>query len=1044
MTDQHILQETFDSLPKLDYLPLLDAILKELKTTNTPIFQLSSDQNRLLIRAYDFAYKIATENKTLNPLTQTTGIRAATVNFEDTAKFCDKIRQIQELLKEKLNLACQPESPENILVKICSDLGEFNQEKDSLPFNYDFSKQPPFTSKRLTLENSFTPNRSSGSHANIKAHHFNIRFTGLADFQDNLCAYIRHHINTITDENSSERQDLNGLFNELSDRPDSSLNNLRSIIDQEALPRLLRDLKIDYLEYLKKGWQKTHSNANSPDLMLLQTLINRLKIVIEYINDPNLDNAHYDITYLGETVNLRTVFSQSDAFDSLPIIPDYQGVIGESYNRNSNNFKEFNLGIRLKLNGSVSAYNEKSSLDYHIAEIDPTNPRHREDLQNSNKAKSFKTRVLKNVCLYYLIFAIDETGNTPDEEYNPIVQFEQEVLRVFQSNQTNPEAITQLLSTIKNKIADSAWEVNRKVNRLKSFLQDFLIQKTVLNYEQKTVKLRLHKDILYQKPIDIINSQNFFKINLDDDDTSRSRSSAREALAYLKVGENQLSQDSLASLEVTFTFDDVRYFTVEEEQKFALRYNIDGIKALPVVFYPIKNLNDEEIKKTGKKIKAHPLYEKHFKEKKLIAIYYNITKLRTTIFKDNQSPEARIYRQVFSLLTYLCISVCQNPLKDQNLFIPILRFHVQSTIDDSEDEKYLRTLTRSLAHILRRDCLANDQGLNTKNREDKGFNYRVRNALSSLYSLLPKRFKFNSDFKPQLDKLAIVVVSSWVSDAVWNEPDKNQRISNIYGEIVLIERDPDKSDIIQINNFKTFSSNEKHEQLYQQPTIIRDEITKLYEEKGYRHFLYVAKAPYSRRLGLIRSESDPDSLFFMSETVIKYLKDGKSDLKLYPIFMDTYPALNLKTKNQESFYIPDVEELKKLSNDPSQRTKVFLNLFTGVTVDQNRTFFNSVVCYSTLLNMYDDEHTRDVISGLLDDSSPLQKTISNYILLFHFSRYEKSYNKNTNIVLKLNPYSKLIGDQGLGTLSNFTYSPKNINFNTLAFLTVVRSAIYDS
>jgi hypothetical protein len=600
MTDQHILQETFDSLPKLDYIPLLDAILKELKATNTPIFQLSSDQNRLLIRAYDFADKIATENKTLNPLTQTTGIRAATVNFEDAAKFCDKIRQIQELLKEKLNLACQPESPENILANICSDLGEFNQKKEDLPFNYDFNKQSPFTSKRLTIENSFTPNRSNGSDAIIKAHHFNIRFTGLADFQDNLSEYIRHHINTITDENSSERQDLNGLFNELLTRPDSSLNNLRSIIDQEALPRLLRDLKIDYLEYLKKGWKKTHSNANSPDLTLLQTLINRLKIVIEYVNNPNLDNAHYDITYLGETVNLRTVFSQSDAFDSLPIIPDYEGVIGESYNRNSNNFKEFNLGIRLKLNGSVSAYNEKSSLDYHIAEIDPTSPRHREYLQNSHKAKSFKTRVLKNVCLYYLIFAIDETGNTPDEEYNPILQFEQEVLRGFQSHQTNPEAITQLLLTIKNKIADSAWEVNRKVNRLKSFLQDFLLQKTVLNYEQKIVKLRLHKDILHQKPMDIINSQNFFKINLDDDDTSRSRSSAREALAYLKVGENQLSQDSLASLEVTFTFDDVRYFTVEEEQKFALRYNIDGIKALPVVFYPIRKLNAEDIKKQEK------------------------------------------------------------------------------------------------------------------------------------------------------------------------------------------------------------------------------------------------------------------------------------------------------------------------------------------------------------------------------------------------------------------------------------------------------------
>ncbi|WRH66471.1 MAG: hypothetical protein RSE13_23350 [Planktothrix sp. GU0601_MAG3] len=128
---------------------------------------------------------------------------------------------------------------------------------------------------------------------------------------------------------------------------------------------------------------------------------------------------------------------------------------------------------------------------------------------------------------------------------------------------------------------------------------------------------------------------------------------------------------------------------------------------------------------------------------------------------------------------------------------------------------------------------------------------------------------------------------------------------------------------------------------------------------------------------------------------------------------------------------------------PVKETKVFLNLFTGVTVDKKRTIFNSVVCYSTLLNIYDDEHTRDVISGLLDASSPLQKTILNYILLFHFSRYEKRYNENTNIVLKLNPYSKLIGDEGLGTLSSFTYSPKNINFNTLAFLTCVRSAIYD-
>ncbi len=1045
MSDKHTLKENLDPLAQLDYIPLLDEIFKELKTNKPGIFVLSDDQNRLLIRAYDIAYKIA-QNQNLNPLTQTLGVRAATVNFKSDRQFYDKIRAIQGLLKEQLNQACSPLSPQDILSQICTDLSDFDQDKDSLPFNYPLKKHYPFNSQRLIIENNFTPNRSVGGESMIKAHHLNVRFTGLADFEEHLIANIRHYIEIITEENSSERQELNALLNELASQPNSSLFKLRTLIDTEALPRLLRDVRIDYLDYLKQGWRKTHPNSDSPDLKLLQTLINRLKLVIEYVNNPQLDNAHYEISYLGETVNLRTAFSQADAFDSLPIIPAQEGVIGESFNRNNNNFKEFNLGLRIKLNGAVNAYNEKSSLEYHITEIDPTSSRHQENLKDPSKARSFKSRVLRTACLYYLIFASDETGEIPDEEYNPIPAFEQNVLTVFQSNTTNPQAVHNLLLTIKNKIADSPWQVSLKVNRLKTLLQNFLLQKTILTHEPKTVKLRLRRELLQDQAMEIINHQNFFKINLDQADPIREKSAAREALAYLEVGENQLSENSIASFEVTFTFDDIRYFTLEEKQDFALRYNIDGIKALPVVFYPVRRLKEEE-KKPGEKnekYKVLPIYQEHFQTQKLIAIYYNIADIRQTIFKNPQSPAARIYRQVFTLLTYLCLSVCQNTLKDENLFIPIFRFHLRPLEDNSEDEKYLNSLTRCLTHILRRDCLANDQGLNVADPKSQDLSFRVRNALSSLYSLLPKRFKFKSNFKPQLDKLAIIVVSSWLSDAKWNEQDQTQRISNLYGEVILIEKDPHSTDVIQINNFRTFCDNTKHEQLYQKPTVIRDVITKLYEEQGYRHFLYIAKAPYSRRLGLIKSESDPDSLFFMSEAVIQYLKQDKPDMKLYPVFMDTYPALNLKDKNIDSFYIPDVEELKKLSNDPSQRTKVFLNLFTGVTVGKGK-FFNNVVCYSTLLNMYDDTHTKDVISGLLDQDSPLQQTLLNYLLLFHFSRYEISYEmKRNNILFKLNPYSKLIGDEGIGTTSTFTYSEKNIKFNMLAFLTSVRSAIYDA
>ena len=307
--------------------------------------------------------------------------------------------------------------------------------------------------------------------------------------------------------------------------------------------------------------------------------------------------------------------------------------------------------------------------------------------------------------------------------------------------------------------------------------------------------------------------------------------------------------------------------------------------------------------------------------------------------------------------------------------------------------------------------------------------------MSSLYSLVPKTFEFKGGYEPQLDKLAIIVVSSWLSDAVWDEKDKTDRISNIYGEIIVINKVSGSS--VKVEPIKTFSDNQPHSKIYTEPEIIKDEISKLYQQ-GYRHFLYIAKAPYSRSLGITKLESDPDSLFFMSQDVISYLKQGKTDIKLYPIFMDTYPAINLTPGKVDSFYIPDIEELAKLSEDKSQQTRVFLNLFTGRSVDKKRTIFNSVVCYSTLLNVYDVNDTKNILTGLLDKNSPLQQTILQYITLFHYSRYET----NWNIAFKLNPYSKLIGDDGIGTISTYSYSNRNVKFNNLAFLTEIRSVLY--
>jgi hypothetical protein len=640
---------------------------------------------------------------------------------------------------------------------------------------------------------------------------------------------------------------------------------------------------------------------------------------------------------------------------------------------------------------------------------------------------------------HYFIFAVDESGDIDDKNYNPIPKFEEEVLNKLKPG-ASEEQIKEVLCNIKKLLSNgSTWRVNQKLATLKTLLKTLLEKKDVLASFSKSAQLCINKKILHKTSTKILNNSSFFRIDLKSDSQSKTKANAREALAYIDVKSPDVNPQSLASLSVTFSFEDVRYFPDGDRQQFEMKHDTSGIKALPVVFYPIA-------KESNAKFKAPPIYDEYFKDKNIISIYYISKTVRERIFQNSQSPEARIYRQVFTLLTYLCISVCREAINlesntiDEKLFIPIFRFHLKDTQESTEDEIFLNSLSKSLAHILRRDCLADTQGINIKKsvinlKDDKTLKYREKQALSSLYSLVPKTFEFKGGYQPQLDKLAIIVVSSWLSDAVWDEKDKTDRISNIYGEIVVINKV--SGNVIKVEPIKTFADNQSHSKIYQEPEIIKDEISKLYQQ-GYRHFLYIAKAPYSRSLGISKLESDPDSLFFMSQDVINYLKQGKTDIKLYPIFMDTYPAINLTPGKVDSFYIPDIDELAKLSEDKSQQTRVFLNLFTGRSVDKQRTIFNSVVCYSTLLNVYDVNDTKNILNALLDKNSPLQQTILQYITLFHYSRYEVSW----NIAFKLNPYSKLIGEEGIGTVSTYSYSNRNVKFNNLAYLTEIRSALY--
>ncbi|WP_308253938.1 hypothetical protein [Geminocystis sp. GBBB08] len=189
----------------------------------------------------------------------------------------------------------------------------------------------------------------------------------------------------------------------------------------------------------------------------------------------------------------------------------------------------------------------------------------------------------------------------------------------------------------------------------------------------------------------------------------------------------------------------------------------------------------------------------------------------------------------------------------------------------------------------------------------------------------------------------------------------------------------------------------------------------------------------------------------MSKAVLKKLKGDRQDIRIYPIFFDKYFVVKLEGKlggekqPTTSLYIQDTEYLGKLFEDDSQKSVVFFNLFNGLYVGKKEERnYRGVMSYSTLLNTYDEIlDNQDISQGLIYDkeSNNLKDDILQYLTFFHFSRFEA--NKNV-INIKLNPYENIIDDSSVGKHCLFSFANKKVDFNSLAFLTEVRSVLINN
>ncbi len=270
--------------------------------------------------------------------------------------------------------------------------------------------------------------------------------------------------------------------------------------------------------------------------------------------------------------------------------------------------------------------------------------------------------------------------------------------------------------------------------------------------------------------------------------------------------------------------------------------------------------------------------------------------------------------------------------------------------------------------------------------------------------------------------------------------DESNRVLTIAGESVGLVRL--ETGDVAVQRLRRFTGTYPAEDVPTKPTAILDEVARLYD-RGYRHILYVAASPYKTTLHLADAQAD-DELFFMSASILGQMREGKDELMVYPVFFDTYPVVEFTggkapSRDGRSLYIQDTRELGTLMRDPAKQIAVFLNLFTGKTVrSKGETLYNGVMSYSTARNMHPDiVDNADVDRGLILDGST-KDAVMLYLTLLHFARYEAD---GDEIVLKLNPYGDIIGDDSVGKHALLPhFSPKR-SFNLLAFLGYVEQVL---
>lgn len=919
------------------------------------------------------------------------------------------------------------------LLKTQAELGE-----DAMNIFAFCRKKQPFKGQTGYLQPVSTGKTAVGT-KKMHAHFCRINLTTDGKVFENLKqAILRDYKKRVKDE--TDLRDIEESVEDLFTRKESSaFIELQKLINEESLGLIKREAEISYLEYLLKNAKEREIPHES--LKKLERIVNNIRAIEKYISSDARSDSDclYQITDEHQC-DLRDLLDTADAVSALPIIGRIDGNIEEKTSSDRN--RVFVFGIRFKANGKVthpeplfsSLNGNETVYAYHLKkarEILETAKKYnlgtiKEPSEEIDQKLNLLGYAIRTIFVYLMVFSRKENKE----------QLWQTLAEKLHDAREN-EALDKLLTTV-GKMLDNQHDIEKDmITPALDTLKEVLESKETCRYGEFSRYLLLSRQLLNEDSQNAVVTGNIFTAELHREN----KINLKKCLRYIQIAPHS-DDKTLHTIQLTISFHDV-FFHADTKQRRKISVTTDpkSLKFLPVIVKINYKLPNE----------TEPLISEKLKNTVNTATFQVIMgtcQAKEGLKSTSETDEKHrlgffVCKTVTAIIFQLVLAVlCFKLSKQKDVYISVLRIHGDK---NDKTEEYFDAVCKAVTFLLNENYLLGIQGIQNK---AAGLEFRIFNARSSLYSSLPKYFTCE-EFTPAFNLFAIVVVSARRAET--QAKPRQDNWLNLTGKIILFEQVENNTTKVS-SCLLTFAENCLSLSIYEGTQKLIDTVRDLYEKLGVKHVLYISKAPFTNNLHLTQTDN-PQKLHFASEDILQKMRAGYSDFNIYPVFFESYPAKVFEGKSN-ALYIDDVSAIQEhvqMDRDSNSRIITFLNIASGMTVrrkDDNAKsrFFNSVMSYSTLDNIYKDVVLNNEVIGqqILRESS-VRATLIYFICLLHTAAFESAFEteeiRTTKEKFKLNPYKDIFEEENVNATNTFPLFKWKLKFNLFAFMTKIQRII---